>query len=321
VAKSDGVVTSARGAPVADALRVLLTGAIDYAGLFPPAQLDMPGAAAEYAAYLASPDAWALGRFVIPAARLDELVIAASAAIAGGEWASPDGTVQWHLSALLGGDITTDLDRVLAFNEARATRQAGWYAVVDAVELRASTAADVAAAGRAVGDAFECYIEVAVDGDPTPLVSAIAAAGARAKVRTGGTTRDAFPTVAELARFLGVCVEARVPFKATAGLHHPLRGEYALTYAAESARGTMFGFLNVFLAAALLRAGAGEAVAREALDEADPRSVRFDDAGVVWREHRLTHAQLADARARAVTSFGSCSFREPLDDLAALGMR
>jgi hypothetical protein len=58
-------------------LRTLLAHAIDYAGLFPPAQLDMPGAVAEYESYLASSDAWALGRFVVPAARLRELAAAA----------------------------------------------------------------------------------------------------------------------------------------------------------------------------------------------------------------------------------------------------
>src|SRR5215216_2608933 len=71
------VTTERRVSRRAPALRVLLQDAIDYAGLFPPAQLDMSGAVAEYASYLGSVDAWALGRFVAPVARLDELVAAA----------------------------------------------------------------------------------------------------------------------------------------------------------------------------------------------------------------------------------------------------
>ena len=56
-----------------EALRTLLAGAIDYAGLFPPAALDMPEAARNYAAYRAGPHAWALGRFIVPSARLNEV--------------------------------------------------------------------------------------------------------------------------------------------------------------------------------------------------------------------------------------------------------
>src|SRR5919107_1312328 len=73
-----GVTTTHRVARDGPAVRVLLTDAIDYAGLFPPAQLDMPGAVAEYAAYLDSPHRWALGRFVVPAARLADLADAAT---------------------------------------------------------------------------------------------------------------------------------------------------------------------------------------------------------------------------------------------------
>ncbi|MDF2772824.1 MAG: hypothetical protein K0S86_2319, partial [Geminicoccaceae bacterium] len=75
----DRVNAHARGVDRAAPIRMLLRDAVDYAGLFPPAQLDMPGAVAEYAAYLASADAWALGRFVVPAARLDEMAATARA--------------------------------------------------------------------------------------------------------------------------------------------------------------------------------------------------------------------------------------------------
>ena len=53
-------------------LRILLRGLIDYAGLFPPASLDMADAVRNYAAYREGEHAWALGRFVVPAARLEE---------------------------------------------------------------------------------------------------------------------------------------------------------------------------------------------------------------------------------------------------------
>src|SRR5688572_9168107 len=55
-------------------LRALLTNVIDYAGLFPPAELSLDEAIRNYARFRTEPEAWMLGRFIIPAARLGELV-------------------------------------------------------------------------------------------------------------------------------------------------------------------------------------------------------------------------------------------------------
>ena len=295
-------------------LRTLLAHAIDYAGLFPPAQLDMPGAVAEYESYLASSDAWALGRFVVPAARLREL-----AAAAGDAPSNPLGSRQGErrLSVVLGPDLAADVERLRAF--CADVNGEGWWRGIDAVELRASTPEAIAQAMRVVPDSVERYVEIPISEDPTPLVLAIAGAGAYAKVRTGGTTTDAFPASDHVARFLATCLREAVPFKATAGLHHPLRGEYPLTYEPGSACGRMYGFLNVFLATAFLAAGLDEAEARVLLDESDPNAVTFNRTEAVWRSHRLPLDRLAESR-RFLTSFGSCSFREPIDDLTALGL-
>jgi len=305
---------------VAPGLLVLLRDAIDYAGLFPPAQLDMPGAVAEYAAYLDSPEAWALGRFVVPASRVDELVTTVTDHYRSAVDGAPLGRSRpWRLSAVTGADPAADIARLRVFNE-EAVGDPLQPVVVDAVEARASTPDAVRDVLRAARDTFIPFVEIPVSGELAPLIRAIADDGGRAKVRTGGTTPDAFPQSDDLAQFLTACVRERVPFKATAGLHHPLRGEYALTYAPDSARGTMFGFLNVFLATALLVSGADLATARAMLEERDPRSVRFPGDGATWRDRGLTSHELSAARALAIGSFGSCSFREPIDDLSALGM-
>ena len=295
-------------------VRTLLAHAIDYAGLFPPAQLDMPGAVAAYELYLASSDAWALGRFVVPAARLSEL-----AAAAGEATAKPLGGrhTDRQLSVVLGADLAADVERVRAFS-AHASDQA-WWGGVDAVELRASTPEAIGEAMRVVPGGVERFVEIPIAGDTTPLVRAIAEAGAFAKVRTGGTTADAFPASDHIVRFLATCLREQVPFKATAGLHHPLRGEYPLTYEPGSACGRMYGFLNVFLATAFLAAGLDKADARRLLEESDPDAVTFTGTEAAWQGHRLTLDRLAESR-RFLTSFGSCSFREPIDDLTALGL-
>ncbi|MEX2325390.1 MAG: hypothetical protein WD553_01255, partial [Gemmatimonadaceae bacterium] len=144
-------------------------------------------------------------------------------------------------------------------------------------------------------------------------------AGARAKIRMGGVTADAFPAPDDVVAFLAACAERRLAFKATAGLHHAVRAEYPLTYESGSQRVTMYGFLNVFLAAAALLAGAKADEARAILLESDLSAFRFDDGGVTWRERRLSTEALARSRELA-TSFGSCSFREPVDELLAAGL-
>jgi hypothetical protein len=308
------VSTTAR-APRGVVVRTLLFDAIDYAGLFPPAQLDMAGAVAEYAAYLESGDAWALGRFVLPATRLEELSREAAA-----HASTPSHPAGWRLSVVLGADIPGEAERVKAFNAAHESLSGAWSASVEAVELKAATPQAIGDAMRVVPEDLERYVEIPIADDPSPLVRAIAAGHAFAKVRTGGTTPDAFPKSDDLARFLAACVAEGVPFKATAGLHHPLRGDYPLTYEPGSVTGRMYGFLNVFLATAFLRSGMSQAESAALLEERDASAIVFDDDGVRWRGHRLTVSGLEVARAASIQSFGSCSFREPIDDLTALDL-
>jgi hypothetical protein len=139
------------------------------------------------------------------------------------------------------------------------------------------------------------------------------------KARTGGVTTDAFPTPAALLDFLVACRDAGVAAKATAGLHHALRGEYPLTYEPGCPRGTMFGFVATFLAAALLRAGHAPAAVAPLLEERDAAAVDVHGDGVAWRGLHASDAALADARRHALVAVGSCSFEEPVGELRALG--
>jgi hypothetical protein len=145
----------------------------------------------------------------------------------------------------------------------------------------------------------------------------VARVGARAKVRTGGVTPEAFPSTASLARFIHACVGAKVPFKATAGLHHALRAEYPLTYEEDSVKGVMFGFLNLFLAAALARDGLAQSDTCAILEESSPGAFQVDDEMIGWRGQRLDQDALARAR-ESMVSFGSCSFTEPISELQSL---
>jgi hypothetical protein len=290
-----------------DSLRILLAGLVDYAGLFPPSALTMPEVVANYASYRGSPDAWALGRLIVPVGRLSELS-------ASGESSEhvPNG---WRVSALASDDMARDADCIARWNVA-----CEGALVADTIELRASTSQSIVTAAKTFADAFTVYVEVPVDDDPGHLIAEIARAGLRAKIRTGGVASEAFPAAAQIVRFLRRCIEHDVAFKATAGLHHPLCGNYPLTYAHDAPTGKMFGFVNVFLAAAFMRMGLSDHGVTSLLEEDDPASFHFTRESVRWRDEVLNTQRLAECRTSFAIAFGSCSFREPIDDLHRLGL-
>ncbi|MEX2179530.1 MAG: hypothetical protein WD801_12520 [Gemmatimonadaceae bacterium] len=291
-------------------LRVLLQGVVDYAGLFPPASLAMSAAVAEYAGHRAAATAWALGRFVLPAARLEEFEAAADGVL------PREGARSWAMSALGASDLEEDIERIERFNARHANVRDG-AVLVDTVEIKTHSPRDVTRAGELLDRRFDTYMEVPVEDDPAELIAAISRTRCKAKIRTGGVTPDAFPTSAQVLRFAARCIAHGVSFKATAGLHHPWRDEYRLTYAREAPVGTMFGFLNMLLAVAALHAGLGEEHAIRLLEERDASSVEFGHDGVRWRDASLPFQAVQRAR-ETMSTFGSCSFREPIADLQAI---
>lgn len=142
--------------------------------------------------------------------------------------------------------------------------------------------------------------------------------GSWAKVRTGGMTPEAIPSTEEIAAFLCEAAGRGLPFKATAGLHHPIRSSYALTYAQNSPRAVMHGFLNVFVGACFAWYGAGRETVIEVLNETAVRALEFGEQCFEWRGRSLTTDQIVEARRQFAHSFGSCSFEEPLSDLRQL---
>jgi hypothetical protein len=82
----------------------------------------------------------------------------------------------------------------------------------------------------------------------------------------------------------------------------------------------MFGFLNLFLTTAFLAGGLDVHEAVLLLEERDRDAIRFDDAGVEWRNRRLGLDVIRRSREEGIVSFGSCSFTEPIGDLESLGL-
>jgi hypothetical protein len=296
-------------------LRALLTGLIDYAGLFPPAQLQLEPALANDAAYRSGPDAWMLGRFVCPAARLKELTAFPPLSVVGRGGAT---------AAELGVGQHQDLGDI------HALRRHHPGARVDAYELRLSNELlrpDRGAALRTAvttmgGTAPTSFFEVEYGSNWMASVEFVIRALAEdkshrngLKIRCGGATAAHVPSVDDLAGALALCCKAGVPAKFTAGLHHPVRH-------LDAALGTKtHGFLNVFVAGVFCHARkiSSESL-RAILTEEDAAQFHFDDAALRWKDVSASTKEVAAARKKAVISFGSCSFDEPREDLRTLGL-
>lgn len=289
------------------AARSLLGNAIDYAGLFPPAALDMTRAVAEYASVRTSDDAWALGRFMLPVDRLETFAVAREAL--------PPSAGTWLLAVVCSEDLTGDLHRIAVL----PTRLAETLARIDTIEFRAQTLEALADGLAAVPATFTRFAEIPLPEDPVPFVAQLKRAGAGAKFRTGGVVASAIPEPELVLRALEAAVQASIPFKCTAGLHHAVRGTYRLTYAPDSPSGMMHGYLNVMLAAAALQQRTGLGIARAILLETDPGAFTLGEEWVRWRDLTFDRDTIRVLRRRGFRTFGSCSFREPVDDLGALG--
>lgn len=301
---------AAKSAPVAESVRALLTGLIDYAGLFPPAALSMPAAVANCAAYATSEERWMLGRFIVPVARLGDF----EQAVAQLPQASQ---TRWGLSALPGSDIASDLKRILEFNNRPAVRSTA-AAKIESIEVKIANVEEIERLSNIVPDEIEAYFEIPLSGNVETCIAAVARSGRRAKIRTGGETADKFPAPEQIVNFIRLCAASGLPFKATAGLHHPIRSSHRLTYQPDSPSGIMHGFLNVFLAAAFLRAGMDPRLAVELVNEQSPAAFELASEGVQWRDHQISADDLSATRQNLAISFGSCSFSEPVNDLRSL---
>lgn len=305
-------------------IQTFLTDLIDYAGLFPPAKLDMQRSVETYNRARVGEHEFALGRFVCPVSRLPEFSKHAAAFLPGtfatsGYREQAHAGEPWRLSVLIDGPLDEDLDVIEGFNHHHSEAEHG-QAIIDAVELKVTDVNQIDEALDEMSEGLYPFFEFPVSGDCRGFVAALAGNQAAAKIRTGGVTPGAFPSPLEIAQFLVACSGADVPFKATAGLHHPVRGVQRLTYEKDSATCTMHGFVNLFLCAALVRARGLDVERAEAiLAEQGPSSFKFTAESVHWQQQVLDVAALAKVRTTFALSFGSCSFDEPFEDLKKLG--
>jgi hypothetical protein len=325
---------------VTDSLRALLEGILDYAGLFPPAKLTLDSALSRFQEGRSGADAWMLSRFVIPSGRLAELAPYTATLF-------PEGA-RFPFSVLGRGGADANsclagLDRDLGDVELFLDRH-GSGASIDVCEVKIPLEILEPPDKEALVDFFGRVKElidrrsrgpmtVYYEGTYGPdwhrsvasVVTALAqhrvdGSGSKAlppgfKLRCGGAETSAFPPVEQVAFVTARCRDAQVPFKATAGLHHPVR------HLDHELLAKVHGFLNVFCAACLAHArGLDELTLAEIVADEDPRAFVFEGDTFRWRDQSVTAPEIRTARRELAHSFGSCSFDDPRQDLAALGL-
>ncbi len=258
-----------------------------------------------------------LGRFVCPANALEQFSMSAEPFLP-----RDAGAIPWRLSATASASSHADVDQITAFNERHRVCFDEAGALVDSYEVKVSSEQQIIHLDALIPRNVLTYFELPL-ATAAVLMPAIAATGRRAKIRTGGVTADAFPNADAVVGFLQSAIEHGVVAKATAGLHHPLRGMYRLTYDEQPPLGCMFGFLNVFLAAAMIAQHAPAHEVRQALNASNAHAFVFSDTHINWRDSQshveIDRMHLTRLREQVLVSFGSCSFTEPVDEIRALG--
>lgn len=310
-------------------LKNFCTKIIDYAGLFPPANLELLQAFHNFVFYSQGEYNWMLGKFIIPAKRLAELgkilddmkiesIIPLSVLGASGESIS-------EFNDFFSSDINSIKEFINKYSEsisidAFEVRLPSEVYRLDEndeiLELMIGVSADIERViGKSIPVFFEAKLTKDYETEIIRTVETIAALdkGCGYKLRTGGTEAKAFPEPEVIAFAIMTCCEFSVPMKCTAGLHHPVR------HFNNEVSSIMHGFLNVFAAGIMAYTNnLDESELLEVINEEDPYEFIFTENGFEWNEIEISNLEIKQSRERFMLSYGSCSFNEPIDDLKTM---
>ena len=323
---------------VPPSLQTLLHEIVDYAGLFPPADLTLQQALRSYSDYRDESEAWMLSRFVLPVRRLPDLTPFRSFFSQG---------TPHHFSVLGtgGNDRDTFLDALARDLEVidDFDQQYGGRAQVDVMEvplpasLHGGSQHDAEAFFEAVDQRLvqtgtaklDFFFEVPMESAAVTGLPALCAALSEhnsqqavpprsimgLKVRCGGAEPTDVPAPEHVAALIVGARDAGIPFKATAGLHHPIR------HYDDGLDTEMHGFINLFGAAVLAAEHQLDSEEVETiLREDTSNNFRFEKEGFSWRNLSASLDGIRHARDHLALSFGSCSFEEPVDHLRDLDL-
>lgn len=321
------------------AIYLFMENLIDYAGMYPPARLPLTDALQRYLSYRKNKYSTFLSRFICPAGKLDELSTRVSTLMADEKPVVLSVTGQPHESTAeflsgLQGDIGK-MERLYRRRNNRVTID--FYEIKFPAELLEKPAAGEIQSflKKTTGlfqENFDSPVRLFFEGDfrgnweerLTAIFNGFRRYRESApeqtgslpgfKIRCGGETLDAYPSPAQVAFTLVQTAHYRIPLKATAGLHHPIR------HFNKAAGVQMHGFINLFGTGILLYHSPQQAyLAREIIEDEIPAHFQFNERGFFWKDLFVPVKTIREARSRFLISYGSCNFEEPIQDLADLG--
>ena len=300
---------------------------LDYAGLFPPAKLDLETAIRNYVYYKKQSDSWMLGKFIIPHNQLIELI--------NNEFLPRDNSKSEF--SVLGGTFSNLIDfqkdlEVLFRNIKTFENKLNDLVLVKTLELKIPSVKDYGLILNFIQSTLtsiendsidEIFLEIENEDDLNILLKELSVFNSKNissnlpyigfKIRTGGVVSTAFPTTKLIENVIISCSKYNIKFKATAGLHHPLR------HYNDSVLTKMHGFLNVIGGSILFTSGKiDENVLSELLNDEDPNNFIFTKNSFSWKNFTVSYEEIKEKRSNNFISFGSCSFDEPREDLKKL---
>lgn len=266
----------------------MLDGLFDYAGLYPPTILSLEEAFANYLRYLDGEESLVTNRFICPSAKLTtlaSLVLAQSRA-------------DLRISVTASEDLMGDYQAITSF-EATVGQLATVYGYELKLNPEMPMAEQIAHFGGDAG--LDEFLEIPWNDEISDSIALIAEhEGPYAKARCGG---GYIPTPKELAQFLKATISLEVPFKLTAGLHHPF------------ASGGNHGFFNALVASALiLHEDLPVSTTARVLAEENANEFVISDDQVGWQDLVAPLDSIVEMRS-IFLNIGSCSIEEPLADL------
>jgi hypothetical protein len=280
--------------------------------LFPPASVSMEQAVREYAEARVSDRSWAYGRFLCHASRLQEL-----AGVATSSFERGDGG--WKIGVIFDGNAGSDAAAAHDFHTEMSP----------AIEVAAAEAKVTDPTPEAIGALIGTilsidpdvvpFLEVDRTGSITDQIASIATEldtrnrSGGAKLRCGGPTADHFPSVDEVTEFISEASAQRLAFKATAGLHQPVR------HFDDDLGVWRHGFLNILIADAAADSGQQRSVVRNIVSETDPTNFSISAFAATWNDVSLPGSALRRTRSKGFIAYGSCDLAEPTDALVDLG--
>jgi hypothetical protein len=317
-----------------DCVSSLLENIIDYAGLFPPAKLELNDAMAEFLKARKSHFNFICSKFVCPATQVQELKEQVASLGEKGlkvSWLFQSQTSATKLIQSIAqetqlllphlensGLLTTSLEVPLnaeVLNERNLNVEIGEQVFKFSQELQTkfnTQPIDICFEGT--WDSNKAIHELARSLSQLEKTKPSSVGTVAAKIRTGGLTSKQIPSLDNLSAAISIFHDFGIPFKATAGLHDPVR------HFDSTLNCWMHGFLNLFLSAMLYREGKikfNQMV--ELLSETDTLNFSINSKEISWKEHSLSASEVFELRKFAL-SFGSCSIKEPLQGLQKIGV-